>query len=163
MQRKHIRSGIFVSILVFIDFVIKILIDNFFMEEKVYISNWLGFVPFLNKQQLSFFNHEMGLNMNLIFLIILNIGAIIILIVCRRRLEREKEWTKSFDNARKILLAGSICSLIDKLFWGGSLDYLLLYSKIVDLKDIYLFGAVCICFVEAVRQIIRKKVGTPLK
>ena len=35
-------------------------------------------------------------------------------------------------------LAGSICSLVDKIFWGGSLDYIQLYNLFIfDLKDCY--------------------------
>jgi signal peptidase II len=37
------------------------------------------------------------------------------------------------------LFAGEFCSLIDKIFWGGSLDYVLLeHFFIFDLKDVYL-------------------------
>ncbi len=35
-------------------------------------------------------------------------------------------------------LAGTICSLIDKLFWGGSLDFADTKLFIFDLKDCYL-------------------------
>ena len=41
-----------------------------------------------------------------------------------------------------LLEAGAICSLTDKIFWKGSLDYLIVLFKIVDLKDIYLFAGV---------------------
>lgn len=36
-------------------------------------------------------------------------------------------------------IAGSLCSLIDKLFWGGSLDFLQIPTLFIfDLKDCYL-------------------------
>lgn len=40
-------------------------------------------------------------------------------------------------------LSASICSLVDKVYWGGSLDYILVFSYIVDLKDLYI-GIACI-------------------
>lgn len=37
------------------------------------------------------------------------------------------------------VIAGAVCSLIDKLFWGGSLDYILLSGFFTfDLKDVYI-------------------------
>ena len=42
-------------------------------------------------------------------------------------------------------MAGSICSLIDKLFWGGSLDFIQIPLFFTfDLKDCYLSLAVLI-------------------
>ena len=51
-----------------------------------------------------------------------------------------------------MILAGVICSLIDKLFWKGSLDYILFFSKIVDLKDIYMFIGLFVCIIDLGRQ-----------
>ena len=43
-----------------------------------------------------------------------------------------------------LLLAGIIDSVLDKIFWGTSLDYIELFSSvIIDLKDIYIvLGAI---------------------
>ncbi len=38
----------------------------------------------------------------------------------------------------ELLIVAAICSTIDRLFWGGSLDYILIANYIIDLKDIYL-------------------------
>lgn len=41
-----------------------------------------------------------------------------------------------------LLLSGAFCSLIDKIFFGGSLDYILLFDWFIfDLKDCYISGA----------------------
>lgn len=38
-----------------------------------------------------------------------------------------------------LLLAGGCCSLLDKVAWGGSLDYILLQGFFIfDLKDVYI-------------------------
>lgn len=43
------------------------------------------------------------------------------------------------DIIKAFLFSGVICSLIDKIFWNGSLDYILLKGFFVfDLKDCYL-------------------------
>jgi len=37
------------------------------------------------------------------------------------------------------LFSGAICSLIDKVFWNGSLDYILVKGLFTfDLKDVYI-------------------------
>ena len=37
------------------------------------------------------------------------------------------------------ILSGAICSLIDKIFWNGSLDYILVNGFFTfDLKDVYI-------------------------
>ena len=43
-----------------------------------------------------------------------------------------------------LLLAGIIDSVLDKILWGTSLDYIELFSRfIIDLKDIYIvLGAI---------------------
>lgn len=155
-KRKFIPQGVYillVIVMVFIDAFIKVIIDHFFMEQKFLINDKFGFTPYLNQSQLSIFNNEMRLNVNLNVLIALNIVGIIALVVAESRFQQKRDWTKALDIAVKICLVGAICSLIDKIFWAGSLDYILLYSKIVDLKDLYMFGALCICIVEGFRQI----------
>jgi signal peptidase II len=43
-------------------------------------------------------------------------------------------------------LSGASCSLIDVVFWGGSIDYIQLFNWFIfDLKDVYLsLGSVCV-------------------
>lgn len=38
-----------------------------------------------------------------------------------------------------LVIAATICSLFDKIFWGGSLDFILFFRYIIDVKDIYLY------------------------
>ncbi len=38
-----------------------------------------------------------------------------------------------------LLFSGGLCSLIDKIFWGGSLDFLHIHNLfIADIKDIFI-------------------------
>ena len=40
-----------------------------------------------------------------------------------------------------LFISASVCSIIDKIALGGSLDYILIKTWIIDIKAIYLFGA----------------------
>jgi len=93
MQNKKKRNIILVGVMVFIDIFIKIVIDNWFMEEKFLIDDNIGFLPFLNTEQLSVFNNELGWNLGLKYLCIINIIGIAVLIFGRNVLKKEKEWS----------------------------------------------------------------------
>lgn len=117
MQSKKKRNTILVGVMVFIDIFIKIVIDNWFMEEKFLIYDNIGFLPFLNTEQLSIFNNELGWNLDLKYLCIINIIGIVVLIFGRNVLKKEKEWSSGLDIGTIMVLAGAFCSLIDKIFW----------------------------------------------
>lgn len=153
---KAKQNIILFSTMVLFDVFIKTLIDNFFMENKFYLNSKLGFVPFLNTEQLSIFNNELGLDVSLKFLIVINLICAVAIIFARNVLKKEKEWNRVIDVGTLMVFAGVVCSLIDKIFWGGSLDYILFFEQILDLKDIYLFAGLGICIVELVRQSIEK-------
>lgn len=77
---------------------------------------------------------------NLWVLISLNIFIIFIMISGYSFYKTKNEQT---SHSVKVImncgLAGAICSLIDKAFWGGSLDFLQIHNFFIcDLKDCYL-------------------------
>ena len=110
----------------------------------------------MNKDQLSIFNNELKLGVSLPFLISVNFLCFILIVLARYFLRKEKEWSKAIDIGTLMVLAGAICSMADKVFWKGSLDYLLLFTKICDLKDIYMFLGLFICILDLCRQFVRK-------
>ena len=126
--------------LIILDQSVKCVVHFFFMKQR-YVLKVIGFTPLLNKNQLSLFNHELSMN-RMKLLIIINILAIAVVIALPYILKRKKECHKSLNLLCLLLLAGSICSLIDKLVYGGSIDYILFYNHVYDIKDLYLFGAV---------------------
>lgn len=141
---KSLRQVAIVISLVIIDIMIKIVIENFFGETEFLINNWIGFKPYLNTTQLSIFNNELDLGVSTGTLIVLNIIFIPVILLTFYRANKDNEYGDFMDISEALILAAAICSLIDKIFWGGSLDYIYLLNRwIVDLKDIYLFGAVC--------------------
>lgn len=139
------KNLLIITILILIDQVIKIIINNFFMYRKLYFKGIIGFLPYLNESQLSIFNNEMNLNLDIIILLLMNIFLIVILIIFYFILKKSSSESsiKYLNKMFVFLFSGVLCSLIDKKFYGGSLDYLLLGSKIIDLKDIYLLIGFC--------------------
>ena len=150
------KNSILLSCAVVADVFIKIIVDHFLLEYRLLINDNVGFIPYLNTDQLSIFNNELELDMDLIYLIFINIIGIVAIVFIRNKLKKEKEWNKILDLTTLIILAGTVCSLIDKIFWKGSLDYLLFFSKIIDLKDIYLFVGIFVFIVDLCRQSIKE-------
>lgn len=150
-MNKKLRYLWVTIILIIIDISIKIIIDNFCFEKVVMLNKWFGFKPYLNTTQLSIFNNELNLNVSLQALIILNIILIPIIPLTFKWLNIGNKYIKFVNTSEILLLSGAFCSLIDKIFWGGSLDFIYVRKLFIcDLKDIYMFSSVCIliiCFV----------------
>lgn len=125
------KNKILLLSMIFSDVFIKIIIDNYFADIKFYINSKLGFVPFLNTEQLSIFNNELGLDVKLSFLIVFNLVGCVVVVFARNLLKKEKEWNMLLDSGTLMIFAGVFCSLIDKIFWKGSLDYILFFLKYV--------------------------------
>lgn len=160
-KRKWLWNGVFVVFLVLVDVVIKIIIDNYFIDTKFFLTERFGFRPFLNRDQLSIFNKELNMNLGLGVLILLNLIVILAIVLLMHVLKKDKTLFKIVHWGLWIELSGVICSLIDKLFWHGSLDYVQCFSVIFDLKDVYLYvgvGMTCIGMVaSAINEGMRKK------
>lgn len=143
-------------ILIIIDQFIKIIIHFFFMNKKVsFLNNKIGFRPYLNIEQLSIFNGELNMDLDLAVLIILNCIGLLVIYYFYKDTKKRYYTDNYFENCFLFLTAGTICSLIDKLFWGGSLDYILFFKYIYDIKDIYLCIALVFFIVYIVKLIKR--------
>jgi signal peptidase II len=65
--------------------------------------------------------------------------AILISIILYTFISRKYDLNPFEESIFIFLFSGSLCSLIDKIVWGGSLDYILLEGFFTfDLKDVYL-------------------------
>ena len=107
--------------------------------EFTVIDNILRFRPIQNTN-LSFAGNYINFFSNMWVTVILNV-IIILVFISAYMFYKSKEGTESL--VIKIImisgLAGCICSLVDKLFWGGSLDFLQIPQLFTfDLKDSYL-------------------------
>lgn len=134
----HILSFLFIFFL-FIDQGIKILIEFlWFNNDFPIINNMLYFRPIINTNG-SWLNARFGTSVSFPILITLNIIAILIFIeVYRYYLHKGKKdfWA---DMCFIFVNCGAVCSLIDKVFYGGSLDFIGISNLfIADIKDLYI-------------------------
>ena len=125
-------------LLFFIDQGSKLIIKIFFFEKKFYIiSNLLSFNPIINTKG-SWLNVRFNININFIALISINFIALFLFTEIYRYYNA-KEKNFFIDLCYIFILVGSICSLIDKIFYGGSLDFIGISNLfIADFKDIYI-------------------------
>ncbi|SFU89668.1 signal peptidase II [Clostridium sp. DSM 8431] len=126
----------------FIDQGIKLIIKAFFFNHNInIIPELLSFNPIINTQG-SWLNARFNTSLSFSFLITINFLALILLIELYRYLLFKGYKTFWGDMAFIFLLSGALCSLIDKCFYGGSLDFIGISDLFVaDIKDIYInFG-----------------------
>ena len=118
---------------------IKILIKLlWFNNDFPIINGMLYFRPIINTDG-SWLNARFGTSVSFPILITLNILAIFIFIeVYRYYLHKGNKdfWS---DMCFIFVTCGAICSLIDKVFYGGSLDFIGISNLfIADIKDLYI-------------------------
>lgn len=142
MFKINLKEFYFLLILIVIDQAIKIIIHKyFFIKDKIKIVDGiLYFKPVINTK-LSYISSKFNIETNRITALIITI-LIIYLIIMLRFYFNNKIANKSAIAGVDILISSSVCAFIDRLFWGGSLDYIYLKNMfIMDLKDIYAFIA----------------------
>ena len=138
MKRKS-----YLLLLVIIDQSIKVIIYLWFMNSKAtYFNNKIGFTPYINRSQLSIFNHEFNLGIGVFTLNTINILCIILLVIIYKFLKRREYTNVYYEITFLFIMSGTLCSLLDKTIYKGSIDYILFGRHIYDLKDIYLCLAV---------------------
>lgn len=129
-----------VSLLVLIDQTVKIVIFKVFMKcEFDIIVKVLRFNPELNTR-LSYGGNFFEILSSPFVTILLNILALFIFLSGYMLYQAKRARTSFLVKTIMICgIAGCLCSLIDKLFWGGSLDFLQIPTLFIfDLKDCYL-------------------------
>lgn len=122
-----------------LDQIPKIIIKFFFFNKNIeIIKNMLFFSPIINTHG-SWMNARFGTAISFPVLISLNIIALILFLEIYRyytHLEKKDFWC---DAAFIFVFTGAFCSLIDKVFYGGSLDFIGISDLfIADIKDIYI-------------------------
>ena len=139
-------------ILMILDQGIKFIIHKWFFNDYFnIIGNFLTFQPIINTDG-SWLNVRFGTGLDFGFLIILNLIALIIFFECYRYYIHNGHKDFNADMCIVFIMAGALCSLIDKVFYGGSLDFIGISNLfIADFKDIYinlaiLFFILCIYF-----------------
>lgn len=129
-----------ISILVLIDQLIKIVIKRLWFEADIAIlGDVVRFAPKINTK-LSWGAHFIDILRNPVVINVLNVIVLLVFISAYSYYRSQKEQPTKAANAVYVLgVSGTLCSLIDKLFWGGSLDYIQLIGLFTfDLKDCFI-------------------------
>lgn len=135
------RSQMFIIfiILMIIDQGIKIIIkNNFFTSYFEIIPRFLSFNPIINTDG-SWLNARFNFNIGFPLLILFNSVSLLLFIEIYRYAKNKGEKNYWGDFAFLFIFSGALCSLIDKIFYGGSLDFIGISDLFVaDIKDIYI-------------------------
>lgn len=126
-------------ILMLLDQGLKLIIKiNFFHSYLEIIPEFLYFNPIINTQG-SWLNARFNFNIGFSLLIIINGIALILFLELYRYLKYKNIKNFWTDLCFIFIFSGALCSLIDKLFYGGSLDFIGISDLfIADFKDIYI-------------------------
>lgn len=132
------KKWILVIALISIEQIIKLIINSFYLDEIIsIIPNAVYFSPMFNRDY-SWFNSmlQLGagkwLHITLVAVMIVLIYKFYAYLDCRSFNDKVVDWIYTF------VMSGAICSLIDKVFWNGSLDYIAFKGLFTfDLKDLY--------------------------
>lgn len=128
-----------VVFLIALEQLIKIIINNKYLNIEIPIlPPLLYFKPMFNRDY-SWFNSMLQLGISRLLHIIVVVVMIIFIYLFYRVLSSRTSNSNSIINIMfAFIFSGAICSLIDKIFWNGSLDYIMLKGLFTfDLKDIY--------------------------
>ena len=142
---KH-ENGFGFNILLFL-FLFFLLIDQgikllikllWFNNDFPIIDNMLYLKPIINTDG-SWLNARFGTSVNFPILITINIFAIFIFIEVYRYYLHKGNKDFWADMCFIFVSCGATCSLIDKIFYGGSLDFIGISNLfIADIKDLYI-------------------------
>ncbi|WP_291579698.1 signal peptidase II [Clostridium sp. UBA6640] len=138
MRIQNKKIYIVVLILVTIDQVIKIIINNKFFNQKIPIlPPLLYFEPMFNRDY-SWLNSMLQLGIGKYVHILLVVIMSIFIYLLYQYLNKRFGINRLINIMYAFIFSGAMCSLIDKIFWNGSLDYILVNGFFTfDLKDVY--------------------------
>lgn len=139
MKRKNIITWLGITGLIVPEQGIKLIINRFFLDASVpVVPSILYFRPMFNRQY-SWFNSMLRFEGGKWLHIVIVTVLIVLLVLFYRYLRKKMGPDKIINVMFAFIFAGAMCSLIDKVFWDGSLDYILLNGFFTfDLKDVYI-------------------------
>jgi len=131
-------SSLLIVLLIVLDQLTKLIVSNYYGVRIPIIGNMVYFMPTLNKNY-SWINSLFQLGLGRMFHVV-SVVVILIFVYTALKYLENKVGNYSWVKTMKIsFMSGGLCSLIDKVFWDGSLDYILLRGFFVfDLKDCYI-------------------------
>lgn len=151
---KISKDFIIVSLLVVLDQIIKVYIYLNHLDKNVdIIKNILAFYPKFNKDY-SWVNSLFQFGIGLVPHIIFSCLVLLAVMLFYDFLKTKKKMDKMMHAAFLLIISGAVCSLTDKVVWGGSLDYMYLKGFFIfDLKDVYVGAFEVLIIITAVRKL----------
>lgn len=135
------RKYLFVTfiILILLDQGLKLIIKfNFFDNYFQIIPNFLSFNPIINTEG-SWLNARFNFNISFPLLILFNGISLMLFVEIYRYIKFKGEKNFWVDMCFIFIFSGALCSFIDKVFYGGSLDFIGISDLfIADFKDMYI-------------------------
>jgi signal peptidase II len=139
MNSEAKKTWISVFFLIAIEQVIKVIINNNFLDKTLPIlPPFLYFEPMFNRDY-SWINSMFQLNVSKWIHIVIVAIMTMLIYLFYRYLDKQLGSNKIINITFSFIFSGAMCSLIDKIFWNGSLDYILVNGFFTfDLKDVYI-------------------------
>lgn len=136
---RKFREPIAILVLVSIDYVIKIIMDKIFIEPMIIFKDIWEISTSKNMNQNAIFNYW-GIECSLLVATVIKIfliGFILIIFMCFNK--KYKTILAEYLNIAYIVtLSAALCSLLDTLYWGYTLDYIRFVDFMYcDIKDFY--------------------------
>lgn len=156
---KKVGVWLAILVLVTIDQGIKVIINNNYLSHNVPIwEPWLYFRPMFNRDY-SWFNSMLQLGIGRWLHTLLVVAVMVLICLIYHKLNKTAVTPVFIDTLFVFVFAGAACSLIDKIYWDGSLDYIFVNGFFTfDLKDVYLntFNALLVLFLVIDYKGVRK-------
>ena len=140
-----------IPLIVSLDMAVKLIVTRFLMGTSImFFGGLIGFKPHINREQMGI-NMELtqfGLSISNEVNIVFNLIILFTVGILLWRLNYRKIYGRTFAVGSAIGIASCICSLYDKIIWGGSPDYIYFLNRyIFDLKDIGLVVGSFMCII----------------
>lgn len=138
---KYLKKYIIpIGLCIILDQIVKIIIYHYFFNlDMDIVGNIIRFNPTIN-HNLSWGGNFIALFRNFGFLIFINLLLVLLITSCFSFYRYKKSNTSMYVILLYIFaLSGCFCSLIDKVIWKGSLDFIQFSGLFIfDIKDVYL-------------------------
>lgn len=137
--RDRIKPMCIVAFMILLDQGIKLYIMSWHMDKSFDIL--FGFVRFepIKNIKYSWINSLFDLSLSKTVHIVYNILMLFLIILIYFFIRKMYNRDKLTEFMFLCIISASICSLIDKVFWNGSLDYIQFKGLFTfDLKDVYI-------------------------
>ncbi|MDR0687264.1 MAG: signal peptidase II [Prevotellaceae bacterium] len=147
-----------ILLLVFIDQIVKIVINSYLLESRfVIVPPLFEFRPVFNGKGPYLLSHLLNLNINLNIILIVYFVVLCLIIILYNKVRKAKNNTILLDFTFIFSAAAYGCAIVGYIFWEkGCLDFIYLKPLFVfDIKDLYSNCFFCLFIIFLYKQRIR--------